>query len=86
MKQSFHTADWWREWSETTGSPWLVGFEQACIDSSKHRLCINCGEPGAVEHKPGKNSLVKSWGYFMCQDCHDYYEGKRGEVRAEATA
>mgnify|MGYP001606135949 CR=1 FL=1 len=57
--------------------PWLTGMvilEQKARASVALKLCIECDDPGVVYHPPGL--LLQATGYWMCQECSDYWRTK----------
>lgn len=53
----------------------LVAFEQACLQSARYKVCIECL---TIENLIlcDKRALIKSTDYYLCQECLDYYNSK----------
>ncbi len=52
----------------------MVILEQKAKASVALKLCVECDDLGVVYTPPG--GLLQATGYYMCQDCSDYWRNK----------
>jgi len=52
-----------------------VALEQACYQSIKHKVCVECLGEGNLILKD-KRALIKSTDYYLCKECDEYYNNK----------
>ena len=64
------------EWIDVMGEHWSA-LEQACYQSIKHEICIDCFSKRNLILKD-KKALIKSTDYYLCKECNDFYN-KKGE-------
>jgi len=57
-------------------NPGMVAFEQWALRSKREKRCIDCGKPGVVKQR-GSGFCAAVSHYWMCQDCHDYWQSKK---------
>jgi len=62
------------EWIGVMGE-FMPGMEQACYQSIKHKVCINCLSQKDLILQD-KKALIKSTDYYLCKKCMDYYDNK----------
>jgi len=62
------------EWIDVMGEHWSA-LEQACHQSMKHEICIDCFSKRNLVLKD-KRALIKSTDYYLCKECDDYYKTK----------
>jgi len=63
------------EWIDVMGEHWSA-LEQACHQSMKHEICIDCFSKRNLVLKD-KRALIKSTDYYLCKECDDYYNEKK---------
>lgn len=72
--------DWrnkvWRTLAREFEYPGMIAFEQWALRSKKEKRCIDCGKPGIVE-QPRSKFVGSVSHYWMCQECHDYWQSKK---------
>lgn len=72
----------WEQWKARVwnalvarfGYPGLAPLEQWIVRSYKERRCVECGAPGTHQHESVLVKVVPH--YWMCDDCHKYWEEK----------
>lgn len=62
------------EWIDIMGDHWAA-LEQACYQSMKNEVCIDCLSKRNLILKD-KKALIKSTNYYLCKTCVDYYNNK----------
>lgn len=65
------------EWIDVMGE-FMSGMEQACHQSIKREVCINCFSQKDLILQ-NKKALIKSTDYYLCKKCADYYSNKQKE-------
>ena len=64
------------EWIDVMGEHWSA-LEQACHQSMKHEICIDCFSKRNLILKD-KKALIKSTDYYLCKECNYFYNRKEG--------
>jgi len=65
------------EWIDVM-KEFMSGMEQACYQSMKHKICINCFSQKDLILQ-NKRVLIKSTDYYLCKECVDHYNNKQKE-------